>query len=103
MPLSVLSTSNIVNTKLFEKASERSVYELINSLEPITKSRSADHYKELAYGLASGAKVLSEFFDGDNSVMVMTEDSQVRTNRLNLLAVLRNQALLIADFELITH
>ena len=99
----MLPNSQHVNTALFEKDTERDVYELVNCLEPIAKSLSSDNYKQLAHGLASGANVLSEFFDGDQSVMVMTEDIKVRTNRLNLLAVLRNQALLIADFNLITH
>jgi glycyl-tRNA synthetase beta chain len=42
---------------------------------------------------------LAAFFDGDQSVMVMAEDPEVRRNRLNLLAVLRNQASVLADFS----
>ena len=33
--------------------------------------------------------------------MVMAEDAALRRNRLNLLAVLRNQASVLAQFELI--
>ncbi len=101
LPLDVLSASSIVDTNLFEKPSEHSVWNVVNSLEEIINSNSEDRYEKLAEGLASGADALSEFFDGNQSVMVMTDKIPVRTNRLNLLAVLRNQASLIADFNLI--
>ena len=39
------------------------------------------------------------FFDGEQSVMVMNDDKRIRTNRLNLLAVLRNQASILANFD----
>ena len=42
---------------------------------------------------------LEAFFDGENSVMVMTDNDAVRRNRLNLLGVLRNQASVLARFE----
>ena len=38
-------------------------------------------------------------FDGDESVMVMTDNMKLRNNRLNLLSILRNQSLIIADFN----
>ena len=52
---------------------------------------------QLTY-LASEA-ALAAFFDGDQSVMVMCDDLKVRRNRLNLLALLRNQASVLADFS----
>ncbi|KGG15149.1 MULTISPECIES: glycine--tRNA ligase subunit beta [unclassified Prochlorococcus] len=100
---SLVSASEVVNPDLFEKESERAMLNVVNSLEPIAKSTSIDRYKKLADGLASGSETLSEFFDGDQSVMVMAADESVRTNRLNLLCVLTNQAKLIADFDQITH
>jgi glycyl-tRNA synthetase beta chain len=45
--------------------------------------------------------VLEAFFDGDDSVMVMADDPELRRNRLNLLGVLRNQAGVLARFDLI--
>jgi glycyl-tRNA synthetase beta chain len=45
--------------------------------------------------------VLESFFDGENSVMVMADDPELRRNRLNLLAVLRNQATVLGQFDLI--
>jgi glycyl-tRNA synthetase beta chain len=56
----------------------------------------------LAVGLSAGAEALAAFFDGESSVMVMADDPAVRTNRLNLLGVLRNQAAVLADFRRIT-
>jgi glycyl-tRNA synthetase beta chain len=35
-------------------------------------------------------------------VLVMADDGAVRTNRLNLLGVLRNQASVLADFSRMT-
>ena len=49
------------------------------------------------FGISAAA--LAAFFDGDQSVMVMADDPEVRRNRLNLLAVLRNQASVLADFS----
>ena len=42
-----------------------------------------------------------EIFDTNNGVMVMTEDLNLRENRLNLLAIVRNYSLLLADFTLL--
>lgn len=63
---------------------------------------SPERYVQLAGGLLAGAGALAAFFDGDQSVMVMAQDPAVRANRLNLLAVLRNQAGVLADFSRIT-
>ena len=41
----------------------------------------------------------TNFFDGETSVMVMTENIDLRNNRINLLSILRNQSLIIADFS----
>ena len=99
LPLEILSASGVVDSNLFEKSSELEMLKVLNSLEPIVKSKSRNRYLELANGLASGSKALSEFFDGDNSVMVMTENIKIRSNRLNLLGILRNQAFVLADFS----
>ena len=75
---------------------------MIEQLQPIATSDSADRYSRLAQGLIAGASALAAFFDGDQSVMVMADDAAVRANRLNLLGVLRNQAAVLADFSRIT-
>ena len=72
---------------------------VVEELEPIAASGASERYRELAELLAASAPTLAAFFDGEQSVMVMSDDPVVRTNRLNLLAVLRNQATVLADFS----
>jgi glycyl-tRNA synthetase beta chain len=38
------------------------------------------------------------FFDGEDSVLVMDPNPDIRQNRLNLLGLLRNHARVLADF-----
>ena len=68
-------------------------------MEPIAIGDAIDRYAQLAKGLIGGAEALAAFFDGEQSVMVMADQPAVRTNRLNLLSVLRNQASVLADFS----
>ena len=107
---SVRSPRLVVDPALFEKASEPAMLRVLEQLEPIAtapvalanpqgEDEHADPYALLARGLAESASILSAFFDGPDSVLVMADDPAVRTNRLNLLAVLRNQAAVLADFS----
>jgi glycyl-tRNA synthetase beta chain len=68
-------------------------------LEPIATASDNDRYARLADALAAAAPTLEAFFDGEQSVMVMVEDDAIRRNRLNMLALLRNQASVLADFS----
>ncbi len=99
----VLSALEVVDPDLFEKKSEERMLEIINSLEPIAKSNSSERYRKLVEGLVDGAEALSNFFDGEESVLVMADDENIRKNRLNLLSVLTNQAQLIADFKFLVN
>ena len=72
---------------------------VIEQLEPIAAGEASDRYTQLAQGLIGGTEALAAFFDGDQSVMVMADQPSVRTNSLNLLGVLRNQASVLADFS----
>ena len=96
---SKLSISEQIDISLFEKQSEHEMLKVLLTLEPIVNLDSTDRYKRLARGLALGSDALSAFFDGEDSVMVMTEDNAMRENRLNLLSILRNQSEVIADFK----
>jgi glycyl-tRNA synthetase beta chain len=98
----VLSARGVVDPALFEKDSEAAMLAVVNGLEPIATRRSAERYGELAQGLSLGAEALAAFFDGDQSVMVMVDEPAIRSNRLNLLGVLRNQAAVLADFSRIS-
>ena len=99
LPVNILGPIGFVDTTLFEKESEFQLLNVINSLESISTSKSSDRYLELAKGLNDASRVLSEFFDGEQSVMVMSDNLKIRTNRLNLLAIIRNHALILADFS----
>ena len=116
---SVLSPAGVVDPALFEKTSEAAMLQVLEELEQIAKGCNAapvvlnansaaaqsssamqkQSYSDLARRLAESASTLAAFFDGSNSVLVMADDPAVRTNRLHLLAVLRNQAAVLADFS----
>jgi glycyl-tRNA synthetase beta chain len=89
----------VVEAVLFEKGSEAAMLEVLMKLEPVATGNDPNRYRELARGLAESAVTLAAFFDGAESVLVMAEDPAVRSNRLNLLGVLRNQAAVLADFN----
>ncbi|MFZ0407217.1 MAG: glycine--tRNA ligase subunit beta [Cyanobium sp.] len=99
LPVAVLSAERVVNAELFSSPSEHAMLAVLRQLEPIVLGDQPDRYGSLATALAQSAPVLAAFFDGDQSVMVMADDPGVRTNRLNLLGVLRNQASVLADFS----
>jgi glycyl-tRNA synthetase beta chain len=90
-----------VDPALFCSDSERAMLEVLERLEPIATGNAPDRYESLARHLSDSAATLAEFFDGDQSVMVMAEDAGLRRNRLSLLGVLRNQASVLADFACI--
>jgi glycyl-tRNA synthetase beta chain len=95
----VCSPSGVVVEALFEKGSEAGMLKVLRELEPVATGKDPDRYRDLARGLAESASTLAAFFDGADSVLVMAEDPAVRSNRLNLLGVLRNQAAVLADFN----
>jgi len=94
-----LDPKGLVNAKLFEQSSEGEFLKGLEALLPETQAAQASRdYSQLVSALTEIAPTVSEFFDGDNSVMVMAEDPAVKTNRLNLLGLLRNHARVLADF-----
>ena len=96
----VLSPAGVVDPALFSSPSEGGMLQVLQELEPVLSMADGDsRYRQLAHRLAEGAEALAAFFDGASSVMVMCDDLAVRRNRLNLLAVLRNQASVLADFS----
>jgi len=88
-----------IQLDLLEKASEKAFYQALLSLVPTTQNaQETRQYQALVDALAAIAPTVANFFDGEDSVLVMAEDLQVRTNRLNLLSLLRNHARVLADF-----
>ena len=98
----VLSSSGVVDAALFEQPSEDAMLAVVDQLSGIVSQQGPDRYSQLCEALAASASTLAAFFDGESSVMVMADDLAVRRNRLNLLAVLGNQAAVLADFAAIS-
>ncbi len=95
----VIDPFNLVDQSLFEKDCEFQMLNVLEKLKPLAIYGDRIKYKLLADGLVSSAESLSNFFDGEESVMVMSENINLRNNRLNLLSILRNQSFIIADFS----
>ncbi|MDJ0845083.1 glycine--tRNA ligase subunit beta [Crocosphaera sp.] len=94
-----LDPSKVVRPELFEKSSEQEFYDgLMALVSKTTQAQSERSYQLLIEGLLDIIPKVSEFFDGENSVLVMDENPQVKQNRLNLLGVLRNHGRVLADF-----
>ena len=90
-----------INIELFEKKSEIDVFKFLQLLENLVNTKDWE-YSQLINLFEKNTQVLKEIFDNNNGVMVMTEDSNLRNNRLNLLSIVRNYSLLIADFTLLS-
>lgn len=94
-----LDPQKVIRPALFEKSSEQKFYSALINLVPTTQTAQAErNYQLLVDALAKIAPTLSNFFDGDDSVLVMDDNPKIRENRLNLLGLLRNHARILADF-----
>lgn len=94
-----LAPTQVVQTNLFQKPSEQAVYDGLIALEPQTKAAQASrNYQQLIDALAQLTPAISTFFDGEDSVLVMDSNSDIKANRLNLLGLVRNHARVLADF-----
>ena len=94
-----LNPQELINCELFESPAEESFYDALVELLPQTEfALGTRNYQILVDALSEIAPKVSRFFDGENSVLVMAEDEEVKRNRLNLLGLLRNHARVLADF-----
>jgi len=91
---------NNIDSELFEKKSEDEVFKLLQHLENLILSKNWD-YIQLINLLEENVQSLIEIFDNKNGVMIMCENLNIRNNRLNLLALIRNYSLLVCDFTLL--
>lgn len=99
LPTDPLDPADLVDPSQFESPAEAAFLAALTSLLPQTQAALAQgNYHQLVAGLTQVTPVVSNFFDGPDSVLVMAADPQVRRNRLNLLGLLRNHALVLADF-----
>jgi glycyl-tRNA synthetase beta chain len=95
----VLDPSGVIDAAALEAKSEQAFLAALQTLLPQTQAAQASrNYDQLVAGLEQVAPVVSGFFDGPDSVLVMAEDPTVRQNRLNLLGLLRNHALVLGNF-----
>ena len=70
-------------------------------LELVPQTQAAQQnrdYQLLVTALAKIAPTVGTFFDGEDSVLVMDANPDIKQNRLNLLGLLRNNARVLADF-----
>ena len=95
----IFSYKNYVNPDLFEKECENKVFEFIKELEEIIKFNNWDYFR-LFKLFESNANNINELFDNEKGVLIMAENPEIRNNRLNLLGLVRNYSLKIADFTL---
>jgi glycyl-tRNA synthetase beta chain len=94
-----LAPTQVVQTNLFQKPSEQAVYDGLIALEPqTTAAKASRNYQQLIDALAQLTPAISSFFDGEDSVLVMDSNPDIKANRLNLLGLVRNHARVLADF-----
>lgn len=96
---STLTAKSLINSTIFEKNSETAFYQALLELEPTTNQAQKErNYQLLVEALAKINPIVANFFDGEDSVLIMAQDTAIRENRLNLLGLLRNHARVLADF-----
>jgi glycyl-tRNA synthetase beta chain len=94
-----LAPTTVVRPDLFQKKSEQSVYDGLIALEPQTKAAQASrNYQQLIDALGQLTPAIEGFFDGEDSVLIMDSNPEIKANRLNLLGLVRNHARVLADF-----
>ncbi len=96
---SILDPTAAIKPNLLQQKSEQAFYQALLKLLPQTQAALKQrNYQQLVKALGAIAPTISQFFDGADSVLVMVDDPDLRQNRLNLLALLRNHARVLADF-----
>ena len=96
----ILLLKNYVNPDLFEKECESKVFKFVRELEKLFYSDNFDYMKLLTL-FENNANNIKDLFDNENGILVMSDDLKIRNNRLNLLSLIRNYSLRIADFTLL--
>ena len=94
-----LEPQTLIKPELFQKKSESAFYNALLELVPQTQAAQQNRdYQLLVTALTKIAPTVGTFFDGEDSVLVMDENPDIKQNRLNLLGLLRNHARVLADF-----
>jgi len=87
----ITDIAEVVDRSRLRQPSEILLYEAIAALP----NQDSPNYPQLLTALEGITPILGQFFD---QVLVMDEDLQVRSDRLNMLAVMRNYSRILADF-----
>jgi glycyl-tRNA synthetase beta chain len=99
LDLQQLEPSGLIQPELFQKSSEQGFYNALVELVPQTqKAQTSRNYQILIAALENIAPTVASFFDGEDSVLVMDPNPDIKRNRLYLLGLLRNHARILADF-----
>ena len=99
LDLQQLEPSGLIQPQLFQKSSEQGFYNALVELVPQTqKAQTSRNYQILIAALENIAPTVASFFDGEDSVLVMDPNPDIKRNRLYLLGLLRNHARILADF-----
>ncbi|GCL42646.1 glycine--tRNA ligase subunit beta [Dolichospermum planctonicum] len=99
LDLETLAPQTLINPELFQKKSESAFYNALVELVPQTQAAQQNRdYQLLVSALTKIAPTVSTFFDGEDSVLVMDANPDIKRNRLNLLGLLRNHGRILADF-----
>ncbi len=96
----ILLSKNYVTPDLFEEECESKVFKFVGELEKLFYSDNFD-YMKLINLFEINANNIKDLFDNENGILVMSDDLKIRNNRLNLLSLIRNYSLRIADFTLL--
>ena len=91
-----LDPAAVVKSTLFQKKSEQALFDALSQVNQTMQG--VRNYQKLIDSLGQIAPTVANFFDGEDSVLVMDSDPAIQQNRLNLLGVLRNHARVLADF-----
>ena len=96
----IFSCSPYVDKQLLEKQSEIDVYKFLKSLENLKYSENFE-YRKLIVLFEENINILEALFDNQKGVLIMSDNINIRNNRLNILCLIRNYSLLIADFTVL--
>lgn len=93
-------TGNVVESKLVEDA-EKALYAALQNITPVVQPLlNTRNYTEALSKLATLRTSIDAFFD---NVMVMAEDSELKANRLRILAQLRALFIAVADISVLQN
>lgn len=93
-----LSLEGIAIAHLQEPIEQEFYHALQEALPKVKTAQDTGDYQQIVMVLGDLAPIVSRFFDGPESVLVMAQDPVIKANRLGLLSLLRNIGGVLGDF-----